>query len=111
MDEIKFRVKGSAAEPYHVTFSRAGGELRAYCTCPAGENGQYCKHRLRILAGNSSEIVTANAEQVRQVQNWLAGTRLQIALSEVAEAERQAESAKRHLAAAKKRLAKLMHRP
>jgi uncharacterized Zn finger protein len=48
MEEICFLVQGSAEEPYKVTFRKKGNNLSAYCTCPAGENGQYCKHRIEV---------------------------------------------------------------
>jgi uncharacterized Zn finger protein len=60
MEETYFIVQGSADEPYKVTFRRKGNNLSAYCTCPAGENGQYCKHRFRILAGCDDGIVSEN---------------------------------------------------
>jgi len=54
-DSVSFSVQGSAPEPYHVLFRRNGANLSAYCTCPAGENGMYCKHRIRILQGLAEE--------------------------------------------------------
>lgn len=49
MNQIKFLVIGSSENPYEVNFIRRGNNLSAHCTCPAGENGQYCKHRFRNL--------------------------------------------------------------
>lgn len=55
MEDICFLVQGSAEEPYKVTFKKNGSNLSAYCTCPAGENCQFCKHRFRMaLSGNNA---------------------------------------------------------
>ncbi len=108
MEEIRFTVQGSAEEPYRVTFRKKGNNLSAYCTCPAGENGQYCKHRLRILDGCDDGIVSDNKEEVVIVKSWLAGTDVEAALLEVAKKERICEKVKKYLSIAKKKLAQVM---
>ena len=67
MEEIFFLVQGSAEEPYKVTFRKTGNNLSAYCTCPAGENGQHSKHRMNILRGITSGIVSGNEAKVQVV--------------------------------------------
>ena len=106
MEEICFLVQGSAEEPYKVTFRKKGNNLSAYCTCPAGENGQHCKHRINILCGITHRIVSGNEAKVQVVTSWLPGTDVEVALSAVLEAEKQYEVAKMKLSAAKKQLAK-----
>lgn len=109
MREIKFEVQGSASEPYEVDFVRRGdGNLSAYCSCPAGENGQYCKHRINILAGNVEGIVSPNQEAVKVVASWLPGTDLEAALKRVLALEIEEARLKRELSVAKKELAKSM---
>jgi len=108
MDEVCFLVQGSAEEPYKTTFQKKGSNLSAYCTCPAGENGQYCKHRFRILAGSNEGIVSDNKDEIMIVKAWLSGTDVETALIEVAEKERVLEKAKKDLSAAKKKLARVM---
>ena len=106
MEEIRFIVQGSAEEPYRVTFRKKGNNLSAYCTCPAGDNGQYCKHRINILCGITQEIVSGNEANVQVVTSWLPGTDVEAALFAVIDAEKQCEKAKLELSAAKKRLAR-----
>ncbi len=108
MDKIKFLVQGSAEYPYEVIFIKRGSNLSAYCTCPAGENSQYCKHRFRILAGSNEGIVSDNKDEVMIVKAWLPGTDVEAALHEVVEKERVLEKAKKDLSAAKKKLARIM---
>lgn len=109
MKDICFLVQGSAEEPYKVTFKKNGSNLSAYCTCPAGDNGQFCKHRFRILDGCDDGIVSDNKEEVIIVKSWLRGTDVEAALNEVAEKERAIEKIKQDLSAAKKKLARIMN--
>ncbi len=105
MDELRFLVQGSAEVPYRVTFQKSGHNLSAYCTCPAGDNGQYCKHRFNILGGYTDGIVSGNETEVKIAASWLQGTDVEVALNNVLDAEEQFERAKKELSAAKKRLA------
>lgn len=106
--EISFRVTGSAPEPYEVTFLRTNGQVAAFCTCSAGENGQHCKHRLAIMEGCTAAIVSQNQGDIETVRAWLVGTELETALSEFRQAESVYEAAKKALGTAKKDLAKKM---
>lgn len=106
MNEFIFLVQGSAVEPYKVTFRKIGENLSAYCTCPAGDNGQYCKHRFSILGGFTDGIVSGNESDVTVVTSWLSGTDVEVAMENVMDAEEKFEEAKRKLAVAKKQLAK-----
>ena len=109
MEEIRFEVQCSAEEPYSVMFVRRDPvNLSAYCTCPAGENGQYCKHRFNILAGSTEGIVSGNQEAVNVIASWLPGTDLETALKKVRSLEAEEANIKKALSAAKKELAKSM---
>ena len=109
MDEISFEVQGSAPEPYLVTFvRRSPTNLSAKCSCPAGENGQYCKHRFAILDGAENSLVSSNASDIQIVQSWLPGTDVEAALLRVRELEKEAEKIKRELSSAKHALARAM---
>jgi uncharacterized Zn finger protein len=105
MEKIQFLVQGSAAEPYKVTFQHDGSNLSAYCTCPAGDNGQNCKHRFAILDGSDEKIVSNNKGDVKKVKSWLPGSDVEQALVKLAEAEEEFEEAKRKLSDAKKKVA------
>jgi uncharacterized Zn finger protein len=108
MDKIVFEVKGSAPEPYQVTFTKNENNINAFCTCPAGENGQYCKHRFAIMAGDAKAVVSSNRDQVTVVTSWLPGSDLEQAMMELAEAEHAHDKAKKRLTSAKKNVAKAM---
>ncbi len=105
---IYFLVQGSATEPYKVTFQKHNSNLSAYCTCPAGKNGQYCKHRFRILGGLTEDIVSNNKKAVDEVKSWLVGTDVEAAILELDEKQSLFEIAKKDLSKAKKKVAKTM---
>ena len=103
MKEVLFEVQGSAAEPYDVIFvKKSETELSAYCSCPAGKNGQYCKHRFSILDGLTKNIVSDNYDQVKLVQSWLLGTDVEVALIQMRGLESRAAQIKKELSASKK---------
>lgn len=105
MDKISFQVQGSALEPYTVRFMKNGDNLTAHCTCPAGENGQYCKHRFNILSRSTKGIVSGNLSDVHTVASWLPGSDVEKAMTDVKEAEKAFDTAKKTLSAFKKKLA------
>lgn len=109
MQEITFEVQGSAAEPYVVVFvRRSDTNLSAYCSCPAGKNGQYCKHRFNIIDGITKGIVSDNLDDVKVVQSWLLGTDVEAALIKMREFEAETAKLKKALSATKKEVAKAM---
>lgn len=109
MEELVFLVRGSSADPYEVTFIKDGASLTAICTCPAGTYGNFCKHRISILDGNTKMISSDNADQAATVVNWLPGTDVDAALSEMREAEKIADPEKKALNVAKRKLARAMN--
>jgi uncharacterized Zn finger protein len=108
-DTLEFLVQGSAPQPYLVSFRRRDAKnISAYCTCPAGESGMACKHRVRILRGLIEGIVSKNTADVTTVAGWLAGSDVGTALRTIDELEKEAESIKKALTAAKRALAQCL---
>ncbi len=108
MNEIKFLVQGSAPEPYLVIFRKSGNNLIALCNCLAGQNGMYCKHRFRILAGSDEGIVSDNVQDVEIVKAWLKDSDVEKALNELHEAEADLTKLKKKVSALKKKVAKTL---
>ena len=102
--EISFEVQGSAEYPYTVSFQKIGAKLSTECSCPAGENGMHCKHRIRILNGMRDGIVSGNESDVDTVASWLPGTYLGETLQALSIAEEQFEAAQNELKRIKKQL-------
>lgn len=109
VEQLVFLVKGSSADPYELTFIKDGTSLTALCTCPAGQFGSPCKHRIAILDGQFAAISSGNADQAPKIKDWLAGTDVEAALAELRAAEQSAECSKDELAALKKKLARAMN--
>lgn len=104
---LVFRVQGSEPEPYLCEFVRDGDRLLARCSCAAGQNGQACKHRLGLLAGESAGVVEG-AEHLAGLAAMLDQSMLQQALAELLAAERALDAAKANAARAKRKLARVM---
>lgn len=110
MERIEFLIEGSRGDEYLVTFHIDGGKVTAFCTCQAGENGQYCKHRFAIMNGDISDLLSENNYDVSQLQELMKGSELEAAYRRVIEAETVYKAAKNELDAAKKVLARVMYR-
>ena len=109
MKELVFVVKGSSSGTYEITFIKDGDSLTALCTCPAGQFGNFCKHRIAILDGKSESISGDNADQVPTVTGWLVGTDVEAALAKLREAEKITAFPKDELAILKRKLARAMN--
>jgi uncharacterized Zn finger protein len=109
VEQLVFHVKGSSSDAYEVTFIKDGASLTALCTCPAGQFGNSCKHRVTLLDGNSASVSGDNANQVATVTQWLLGTDVEAALAELRAGERDSECSKEDIATLKKKLARAMN--
>lgn len=103
MESIQFLVQGSAKDPYELTFSRDGNVVTATCTCRAGDNGTYCKHRQTIFDGKGAGVVSENQQQVATVASWWPNSNLAAHYSEIIAAENNLKRAEQDLGKAKKK--------
>jgi len=106
--ELNFLVQGSEPKPYQVMFRREGDNFTATCTCRAGEVGQVCKHRMGLLKGESTGLVSENGDQLTQLAGMFIGTDVERAFEKLVEAELALEEAKLKFAKRKKALARAM---
>jgi hypothetical protein len=109
LSELTFLVKGSSPDPYELTFIKDGDSLTALCSCPAGQYGNFCKHRIAILDGDGRAIVSDNADKLSTVVDWLQGTDVAAALIEFRNVKMSAEAPKSALVTAKRNLARAMN--
>ncbi|MBR9779638.1 MAG: hypothetical protein GYB52_09800 [Rhodospirillales bacterium] len=111
MQELIFAIQGSADTPYKVRFELpTPGNLNAYCTCPAGQNGQYCKHRFGLMNGEVTNIVSGNEADLPKLAAMLKGSDVEETYLQVIDLEKQAATIKKQITAAKKELSKRMLR-
>jgi hypothetical protein len=103
-----FLVSGSGPEPYQVEFVKDDSGLKAYCNCLAGSHGSYCKHRVSILTGDRSGIVSDVDDKFELISKWLPDTGLESALEEFVSAQKEKPLDKARVAEAKKLISKFM---
>jgi len=87
--------------------TRAGDRVRFTCTCPAGEIGQVCKHRLSLLNGDITRLMSDTAE-VERLRDLVRGSKVEKHFQELENLKSELERLKRLEAAAKKALAREM---
>jgi uncharacterized Zn finger protein len=109
VEELVLFVKGSTTKPYELTFIKDGSSLTALCTCPAGQFGNSCKHRVAILDSDFRAISGDNADQAAKIVDWLAGSDVEAALIAMREAEKDPNKTKQDVAELKKKLARAMN--
>lgn len=109
MLKTSFLIQGSAVEPYAIEFEKTGSNLRATCTCPAGEMHQYCKHITQILYELPSTESGTNQYTATDVRSWLAGSKLETALNALKFAEATLAQAKTAASQAKRNVSAAMH--
>jgi hypothetical protein len=110
METLEFLVQGSEPDPYRVTFKKQGQNLNAYCTCAAGQNGMYCKHRFNIFSGSTDGVVSPNSDNVPIVASWLPGTDVEKAMKAIIALEKELSRLKKEISAAKRALAQTLLR-
>ena len=109
MNQIKFLVQSSSSdENYEVMFTKSSEKLSVSCTCTAAEHSQQCKHRLGLLDGNPTGIMSDNADDLDTVQKWLKGTPLEKAYHTLQRAIESEQKAKKELATAKRVIGRVM---
>ena len=80
---VRFLVGGSQGAEYTVAFTLRQGEVASACTCMAGRTGRFCKHRVALLDGDVTDLVSDNVHDVARLRQLLAGTELERAHREM----------------------------
>jgi len=107
--ELNFLIQGSEPDPYRVMFRRVEDNFTATCTCRGGEMGQVCKHRINLLKGDTTGLVSGNSDQLTHLSGMFAGTDVERAYEKLVEAEAAVEAAKSEFSRRKRALARAMH--
>lgn len=102
-----FAVMGSQGDEYRVAFEVREGGATATCTCPAGGNRVWCKHRTSLLGGDVSRLMGGEQADLAALRDALRGTDLETAHARTLQAEAAVVAAKRDLEAAKRALARV----
>lgn len=109
-EKLEFIVRSSPGDgAYRLTANRIGLGIRFMCSCPAAENGTHCKHRLALLIGDLTSLVSEDSNNVEELIKMVSCTSLANAILELTRLENEFEKAKQKLSKHKKIIARLMY--
>lgn len=89
---LEFEVKGGEGISHTISANRAGDNLTLTCDCPTAFQGNICAHRLVLLAGDTSLLVSENASDVEELKTMMVGTDVDRCMREIAELDSQIRS-------------------
>ena len=89
---VRFDILSSDGETrYEVVASRVAGAVRFTCTCPAGEDRRFCKHRLTLALGDETFLIGPR-EHMPHLLAMLNPTPLPNAVRQLRKLEREREA-------------------
>lgn len=106
--KLKFDVQGSEPVPYEIVATKRGSNMTMTCDCMGAAMGRHCKHRVNLLCGDITHLVSNNAQDVEKLKEMVKGTDVEHALEAVLEAETAQRDAKRHHDGTKRALARAL---
>jgi hypothetical protein len=110
MQSLSFNIQGSAPEPYEVIFYHVDGQLSGSCTCGAGRQSKYCKHRLDFLQGNINNIIEPNYKDVEMVFGWYSNSDIKSKIEEIDNFKSEIDALKAKQKESENELSKLLNR-
>lgn len=100
-------VTGSEGDVYRVSFARGENGVKVQCTCKAGVNGQFCRHRLALLAGDRSAMVDRGASSaLDEALAWPEFVSIKAEIVKLQEVQEQIESLEKVKSSLKRMVAK-----
>ena len=106
---MEFLIKSrSSGSQYIVGVFEEGSKPVMTCTCPAGEMGNFCKHRIALIDGDFADIVRSTHDP-KEIKPALAGSELSVSISRMRDQEQAIKAAQAELRGIKKGVARLMN--
>jgi len=96
---------------YQVTVAVSGADVRASCTCRAGELGKLCRHQVGILLGRVGLLASPSRDAtvgLERLVSEIAHTACANYVAEITAAEAELRAQKMRLDRAKRNLEKLL---
>ena len=107
MSDLFVEVRGSEGDIYQVSFAKDAIGVNVQCSCKAGKMGQFCRHRLALLAGDRSAMVNpAKGSVLDEALSWREFDSIKAEIAELKKVAHQIDSLKKVEASHKKRIAK-----
>jgi hypothetical protein len=103
---LKFIVQGSIQGGYEITAQKSGTKVMLTCTCEAGIRGTLCKHRLAILGGDVTSLLSDNAGDLARFHEMLSGTGAERSYHSLCKLEKEKEKLDALIKAEKKAIAR-----
>lgn len=110
MQTFTFTIQGSSPEPYEVIFYLIDGKLSGSCTCAAGQQSKYCKHRLELLQGNVKAAINLNESDHATVMTWYSTSDVRAKVNELDSIKKEIEALTNKKKSAETALSKLISR-
>jgi DNA polymerase-3 subunit epsilon len=71
---LRFEVEGSGGNIYQIVAGRMARQFRMTCTCDAGLNGVFCRHREALLIGTVDHLHSDNSGDVEELAPMFHGS-------------------------------------
>lgn len=91
---------------YVAGFIAEDGLLSVYCSCPAGELGKWCKHKMALMSGDTAKLGNLDSAVINELRTLVGKSIFPQLMDAVQQAEDDALIAKKRVVDAKKRLEK-----
>lgn len=100
----------SQPEPYTVLFKVHGGLLTILCECPAGENGQLCRHVLGLVSHDVSILFDPQERALLPLLDELVNPAgMPALLDELRRAETALKKATKELKSVRAKMGRMIH--
>jgi DNA polymerase-3 subunit epsilon len=73
---LLFLVNGSTGKVYQIEAARFDDTLIMACSCQAGQNRTWCKHREALLHGECEDIISENSSDLAKLATLVRGARV-----------------------------------
>jgi hypothetical protein len=97
LSSLRFSILGSTGNVYEIAASRQGPRFTMNCTCEAAVNGLHCRHRMALLDGECTDLVSGNQEDVEKLKILFEGTDAQRYYRELVQLEAELEALKKQV--------------
>lgn len=108
MKTYKFKIQGSATEPYNIQVEILDENINIFCNCDAGIAGKSCKHKLQVLYAKDVDAIDGDIEHLQEINKMFINSPIAVAHARVNEILEQQEQLKKTLTSARKALDKSM---
>ncbi|MHB1116334.1 SWIM zinc finger family protein [Sideroxydans sp.] len=89
---------------YLAGFTVEEGVLNVFCSCPAGELGKWCKHKMALMSGDTKMPGDLDSAVIDELRNLVGKSIFPQLVDAVQQAEKDVLMAKTKLGSAKKAL-------